>query len=182
MGFFSDPDDQARKANLAKMEDRRAAFARAMAQQGFKPDQMLFATTPNGGYAGIAVFQGRRWLIVSPGFGTDEDFTVESAEALNVRAEPVSVKPEGMGGMFGFGKRGEEGVEYVVTRADGTEVRVPFVFGRTSWGEFSLKKNPLLDPRRRRGNANVAWDLKPIDNAAFPKILAAAKAYFMGNE
>ena len=26
-----------------------------------------------------------------------------------------------------------------------------------------MKKNPLLDPRRRRGDANVVWDLPPVD-------------------
>ena len=182
MGLFDSAEEQARKANLKKMEDKRVAFAQALDRQGFKPDEMLFASTPNGGYAAICVYQGKRWLIVSPGFGTDEDFTIEAAEHLNARAEPVSVKAEGMGGMFGFGKRSEEGVEYVVTRADGTEVRVPFVYGRTSWNEFSLKKNPLLDTRRRKGNANVAWELKPIDSPSYPRILAAARYYILGDE
>ena len=72
-----------------------------------------------------------------------------------------------MGGMLGFGKKGERGVDYVVTLPDGGEAHLPFVFGRSCWAEYALKKNPLLGLKRRRGNANVVWDLKPVDNTYF---------------
>lgn len=178
MGIFSTPEEQERLARLRTMEDKREAFAQRLDSQGFRPEQMLFASTPNGGYAAFCSFEGQQWLIVSPGFGTEEDFAMESAPRFEVRVEKVFVQGEGMGGIFGFGKKPERGAEYVVIRADGSEARLPFVSGRNNWGEFSYKKNPLLNPRRRRRDANVAWDLKPIDNTQVEAILALANGYF----
>ena len=178
MGLFSDPGENERLEKLKKLEDKREALARALDQQGFKPETMLFAQTANGGFAAVANFQGKQWLILSPGLGTEDEFIVESAERFPVRKEEVLVKSEGMGGMLGFGKKGEHGVEYVVTLKDGTEARVPFVFGRSCWGEFNLRKNPLLHTKRRRKDANVVWELKPIDNAEIKKIIALADGYF----
>ena len=82
-----------------------------------------------------------------------------------------------MGGMFGFGKKGQHGVEYHIARADGSEVVMPFVAGRNAWAEYVLPKNPLLSTRRRRGDANIVWDLKPIDGGQLQKILETAEAY-----
>ena len=83
-------------------------------------------------------------LIVSPGFGTDEEYIFEDYETLNWRTQDVLVKSEGMGGIFGFGKKAQIGVEYVLTLPDGEEVRMPFVGGRNGWMERIAKKNPLL--------------------------------------
>ena len=83
-----------------------------------------------------------------------------------------------MGGIMGFGKKGERGLDYVVTLSDGAEIHMPFVFGRSSWAEFELKRNPLLSVRRRRGNANLVWDLSPVDTTQLSKIEALADGYF----
>ena len=178
MGLFSDPGELERREKLKKLEDKREAFARMLDQQGFRPERMLFAQMPNGGFAAISRFDGRQWLILSPGLGTEEEFFVESSRQFPVRKEEVLVKSEGMGGMLGFGKKGEHGVEYVVTLADGSEARVPFVYGRSCWGEFNYKKNPLLPTKRRKKDANVVWELKPIDNAELARITALADGYF----
>lgn len=178
MGLFSDPNELERREKLKKLEDKRLALAQRLEQQGFRPEKMLFAQTANGGFASISSHGGMRWLIVSPGLGTDDEFIVEQAERFPVRKEEVRVQSEGMGGIMGFGKKGENGIEYVVTLQDGREVRVPFVYGRSNWGEFTLKKNPLLPARRRRKDANIVWELKPIDNAELKKITALADAYF----
>ena len=85
---------------------------------------------------------------------------------------------EGMGGIFGMGKKAEIGVEYVITRQDGSEVRMPFVGGRNCWGEWQFKKNPLLKTQRRRGDANVVWDMRPLDKTAVHSALSAAQKYF----
>ena len=178
MGLFSDPEELARLEKLRKLEDKREALAKALDARGFRPETMLFAQTANGGFAAMAKFQGKQWLIISPGLGTEDNFIVECAERFKVRREDVLVKSEGMGGMLGFGKKGEHGVEYVVTLSDGSEARVPFVYGRNCWGEFTYKKNPLLPTKRRKKDANVVWELKPIDNADIRKIIALADGYF----
>lgn len=178
MGLFNDGDEQARKAKLKAMEDRRVAFAQKLAREGFAPEQMLLTMTENGGYAGLCRFEGKFCLVVSPGFGEDADFALEKYDALNVRKERVDVKGEGMNGIFGFGKKPQHGVEYVITRHDGSEVKMSFVGGRSSWLECRLVKNPLLKTQRRRGDANVAWDMKPLDNSLVDAALKVAEPYF----
>lgn len=178
MGLFNNSEEQARKDNLKKMEDKRVAFAQRMAREGFAPERMLFAMTENGGYVGLCRFEGQYCLVVSPGFATDDDFVLERHDTLRYRVEKVDVKGEGLGGIFGFGKKPQFGLEYIISRADGSEICMPFVGGRGSWLECSLAKNPLLKTQRRRGNANVAWDMKPIDNSSTDTALKAAEAYF----
>ena len=178
MGLFNSAEEQERKAKLKKLEDKRVAFAQELARQGFAPERMLFAQTENGGFVALSRFDGKYWLIISPGFGTDEDFMLERYDALQWRTQEVRVNSEGMGGIFGFGKKAEIGVEYVITRADGSEVRMPFVGGRNCWLECKLTKNPLLKTQRRRGDANVVWDMQPLDKTTVDAALRKAKAYF----
>ena len=178
MGIFNDANEQARKANLKALEDKRVAFAQQLAREGFAPETMLLAMTENGGYVGICRDAGQYCLVISPGFGTDEAFAFERFDALNYRVEKVDIRGEGMGGIFGFGKKPQRGVEYVITRLDGSEVRMPFVGGRSSWLECKLSRNPLLKTQRRRGDANVAWDMKPLDNSNVAAALKVAETYF----
>lgn len=177
MGIFSEPGEAERKEKLRLLEDKRVAFAQELANRGFRPEKMLFAQTENGGFTAIARFGGKQWLIVSPGLGTDEEYYVETRDRFDFRRQEVLVKSEGMGGMLGFGKKGEHGVDYVIALENGGEAHMPFVFGRSCWGEFALKKNPLLNLKRRRGNANVVWDLRPVDNAELDRIRALAEGY-----
>ena len=178
MGLFDSAEEQARKAGLRKMEDKRVAFAQQLARQGFAPEKMLFAQNDNGGFTALCRFAGKYWLIISPGFGTDDDFILESYDALDWRVEKVLVKSEGMGGIFGFGKKAEEGNEYFIRRHDGSEARMPFVSGRGNWFEVPLAKNPLLKTQRRRGDANVVWDMKPIDRTQVGRVLEVVRPYF----
>ena len=179
MGFFSDPGEAERREKLKVLEDKRLAFAQALANKGFKPEKMLFAQTENGGFTALAKFGGKQWLVISPGLGTDEDFRLEAQPRFDVRKEEILVKSEGMGGMLGFGKKGERGVDYVFALPDGGEAHLPFVFGRSCWAEYAFKKNPLLSVKRRRGNANVVWDLKPVDAPQLEKICALADSYLL---
>ena len=178
MGIFSSPQEDARKANLKKMEDKRLAFAQELDAQGFKPEKMLFSQAENGGLVAVCRFNSRQWLIVGPGFGSDDAFALESFDRFTVRAEEVQVKAEGLGGMFGFGKKGERGVQYHITRQDGSEIAMPFVLGRNCWAEYTLAKNPLLKTKRRRGDANVVWDMRPIEGDRFNKVMETVESYF----
>lgn len=179
MGLFSDPKEQQRKANLKAMEDKRVAFARRLEAEGFKPDRMLFTQMEKGGFAAVCAHGGRRWLIVSPEFGGDGDFVWFDFEPKDVRKVEVHIEGEGMGGILGLGKKGQHGAEYVVALPDGGEAVMPFVHGRSSWAEFRLAKNPLLKTARRRGNANVVWEFKPIDSGSAKLVLALADEYFL---
>ena len=178
MGLFDGPDEQARKAKLKALEDKRVAFSQELARQGFAPERMLFAQTENGGFVGLARDGGQYCLVISPGFGTDEDFVLERYDRLDWRAEEVHVASEGMGGIFGFGKKAEIGVEFIITRHDGSEAKMPFVGGRNGWLECAAAKNPLLKTRRRRGDANLVWDFRPLDKTAVSGALKVARRYF----
>lgn len=178
MGLFDSAEEQARKAGLKKLEDKRVAFAQQLARQGFAPEKMLFAQNDNGGFTALCRFEGKYWLIISPGFGSDDDFILESYDALDWRVEEVLVKSEGMGGIFGFGKKAEIGSEYFIRRHDGTEARMPFVCGRGNWAEAALAKNPLLKTQRRRGDANLVWDMRPLDRTQVERVLELVKEYF----
>ncbi len=178
MGLFNSAEEQERKAKLKKLEDKREAFAQEMARQGFAPERMLFAQTENGGFVALSRYEGKYWLVISPGFGSDDDFVLESYDALDWRVEEVLVKSEGMGGIFGFGKKGEMGSEFFIRRHDGSEARMPFVSGRGNWMEATLSKNPLLKTQRRRGDANLVWDMKPLDRSQVERVLEIAKGSF----
>ncbi len=178
MGLFDSASEQERKANLKKLEDKRVAFSQELARQGFAPEKMLFSQNQDGGFTALCRFNGKYWLIISPGFGSDGDYIMESYDELVYRVEDVHVKAEGMGGIFGFGKKAEIGVEYLIARHDGTEAKMSFVCGRGNWMEFPLAKNPLLKTQRRRGDANLVWDMRPIDHTAVQKIVEVAERYF----
>ena len=178
MGLFDSEEELVRKGNLKKLEDKRVAFAQELARQGFAPETMLFAQNDNGGFTGLCQFKGKHWLVISPGFGTDEDFILESYDALDWRVEDIHIKSEGMGGLFGFGKKAQIGKEYVITRHDGSEARMPFVCGRGNWLEATLAKNPLLKTQRRRGDANVVWDMRPLDRTLMDRAMASVIRYF----
>ncbi len=180
MGIFNGPEEIERKANLKKLEDKRVAFAQRLAREGFAPEKMLFAQTDNGGFVALSRFNNQFWLIVSPGFGTDEEYVVERLDALDYTRQQVHVKSEGMGGIFGFGKKAQVGVEFVVHKPDGGEVRMPFVAGRNGWLQTTLPKNPLLKTQRRRGDANVVWDFKPLDFSSIDRVVKIAEGYFEG--
>lgn len=178
MGFFSDPAEAARKENLKKLEDKRMAFAAKLEKEGFAPEKMLFTQMGNGGICAVSRFQGKFCLVIGPGFGTDEDFVLERYDAPVISCEKFFVAAEGMGGIFGMGKKGQSGVEYIITREDGSEVRLPFVSGLNACMECTkVSKNPLLSTKRRRGDANLVWDMKPLDRMTLTKMLPIIEGY-----
>ena len=177
MALFNSPEEQERKANLKKLEDKRVAFAQRLAQEGFAPERMLFAQNGNGGFTGLARFKGQYWLIVSPGFGSDDDYILERMDRLNYRVSEVQVKAEGMGGIFGFGKKAENGREYIISLPSGGEAKLSIVSGRGTWLDVPLNKNPLLKTKRRRGDANMVWDMTPLDRTGIERVLEVVEEF-----
>ena len=171
MGIFSNPQEEARKRQLRVLEDKRVAFAQRLAREGFAPERMLFLLKDDGGFGAVCAFGGQRWLILSPALGSDADFSLEPIDVQAVQRRQVDNQAEGMGGMFGFGKRAQHGVEYRFPRKDGDEAVLPAVFARGAWAEYSLARNPLLKTQRRRGDANLVWDLRPIEARALDAVL-----------
>ena len=162
MALFQSENEIARKRKLKELEDKRLRFAERMQQEGFAPERMLLLSTEKGGLAGLCRDRGQVCLIVGPDFGGEGEFTLERFDRLPARTEDYFEKSEGMGGFMGLGKKGQQGFRLIVERPDG-EVVIPYVSGLNCAAVYPMKKNPLLDPRRRRGDANVVWDLPPVD-------------------
>ena len=53
------------------------------------------------------------------------------------------------------------------------------VAGRTSYLETDYKRNPLLKTKRRRGDANIIWDLAPIEAGHLDKIEDRLMNYYL---
>ena len=50
------------------------------------------------------------------------------------------------------------------------EWELPFIVRKSSCLICAPKRNPLLVPRRRRGDSNPAWELKPIEKRDLDRI------------
>ena len=179
MPLFNSDAEKQRKEGLKILEDRRLRFAGELDARGIRPERMFFCSREDGSFAALARHEGRFVLIESPKFGEDADFTIDIQDSPTWEYEDVFIKGSGLNGAFGFGEKGAKGFNLYITRSDGTRAEIPVVFGRTSWLEAEYRKNPLLRQKRRRGNANVMWDLAPIDNSHLPRIEAILKEYYL---
>lgn len=180
MPLFDRDAENLRKENLRKLEDRRLQFAQELEKRDFRPERMFFCSSEDGSFVALARHNGQRAVIVGPAFGTDEDFVLDLQDALRYTREEIFEKGTGLNGAFGFGKKGAKGFCLRFILNDGREVPMNVVAGRTSWLETPYKKNPLIKTRRRRGDANVLWDLMPIDPGQLDKIEAMLNEYYLG--
>ena len=106
MGFFSGPEEAARRRKLTDMENKRLAFAGEMARVGFAPERMLLLSTERGNLLGICRDGGALCLIVGPELGAEDDFVLWRLEHSRVRREEVIEPATGLGGALGFGTKG----------------------------------------------------------------------------
>ena len=169
MSLFNDPKELERKEKLRQLEDKRLRFAEGLQRDGFAPEKMLICSGERGGLFGLCREGGRVCLILGPDFGGEGEFVLERFDRLPARMEDYFEKSEGMGGFMGLGKRGAVGFRLIVERRDG-ELAIPYVSGLNCAAVYPLKKNPLLSVRRRRGDANVVWDLPPVDKRSLRKM------------
>ncbi len=180
MPLFDRNAEILRKENLKKLEDRRLRFAEELEKKGFRPERMFFCSSENGSFVALALHNGLRAVIVGPAFGTDEEFIFDLQDVVHYTREEVFEKGTGLNGAFGFGKKGAKGFCLTLTLSDGRQIPMSVVAGRTSWLEVPYKKNPLTKTRRRRGDANVLWDLMPIEPGQLEKIDTFLKEYYLG--
>ena len=179
MPLFNSDAEKQRKDNLKLMEDSRLRLAEKLNQQGFRPERMIFCSRDDGSFVALARHEGKMVLIESPKFGEDVEFKVDIQDAPRYEREDVFEKGSGLNGAFGFGVKGCKGFIMTVITSDGLPAKIPVIFGRNSWLETNYKKNPLLSMKRRRGNANVAWDLMPLNNTDLAKIETMLTEYYL---
>lgn len=170
MPLFDTDAEKARKESLKVLEDKRVAFAEKLEKMNFKPERMIFFSCENGTFTALARLGGKYAVVVAPALSQDGDFLLDIQDKLAVEREDVFEKGTGLNGAFGFGTKGAKGFILHITLSDGSVAQMPVVAGRTSWMETPLRKNTLLKTRRRRGNANLVWDMMPIDPGQLVKI------------
>ena len=180
MPLFNSDAEKQRKENLKSLEDRRLRLAEKLDQQGFRPEHMLLCSREDGSFAAMARHEGRFILIDSPRFGEDGEFTVITLDAPPAyERQDIFEKGTGLNGAFGFGTKGASGFILHLDIGEGLPVLIPVISGRNSWMEVSYKRNPLLSKKRRRGNANVMWDLTPIYLKDIEKIERMLLEYYL---
>ena len=179
MPLFDSSAEKLRKENLKSLEDRRLHFAEELQQRGFKPEKMLFCSTEGGQFVALARFDGKIAVVVSPIFGQEGDFLLECPDELQWEREDVFEKGTGLNGAFGFGKKGAKGFIIHISLSDGSVAKLYVVAGRTSYLETDYKHNPLLKVKRRRGDANIIWDLVPIEPGHLDKIEDRLMNYYL---
>lgn len=179
MALFDHEAEAARKLNLKKMEDSRLKFAEKLAAEGFRPEKMLFCSTEMGSFVALARHNNQQAVIVSPVFGQEGDFIIEYHDRLEYRKEEIHEAGTGLNGAFGFGTKGAVGFKLFIRLNDGSEAELDVVCGRTSFLETNYSHNPLLKTKRRRGDANVVWDLTPIERKHVEKIEAQLNNYYL---
>ena len=154
--------ERARKANLKELEDKRIAFAEANA--GLRVERALLVQF-GGGFKGVGLGPEGIYLFTGPGPGDEEDFTVERFTHCRARLRDEKIAPEGAAGILGFGKKGGQGYTLSVELED-RHFELSFISGYNFLLEVTPSiKNPLLDPKRRPGNANIVWDMRSIPYA-----------------
>ena len=179
MPLFNSDAEMQRKQNLKLMEDKRLRFAEEMEARGFRPERMLLCSREDGSFVALARHDGRLALIDSPKFGQEGEFTLDLLDAPQYEYQEVFEKGTGLNGALGFGTKGCKGFNLILTNSAGEPVTVPVIFGRNNWLEAPYKKNPLLKAKRRRGNANVMWDLLPIDGRDLVRIQEKLNEYYL---
>ena len=179
MPLFDSSAEKLRKENLKSLEDRRLRFAEDLQQKGFKPEKMLFCSTEGGQFVALARHNGKAAVVVSPVFGEEGEFVLECHDNLKWEKEDVFEKGSGLNGAFGFGKKGAKGFVLHIELSDGSVAHLHVVAGRTSFLETDYKHNPLLKTKRRRGDANIIWDLAPIDAGHLDKIENSLMNYYL---
>lgn len=180
MALLDNDTEKLRKQRLKTLEDKRLAFAEKLSREGFKPEKMLFCSTEVGSFVALARMDKKYVVVTSPAFNDEEgEFAIHYLDEIHYRKEDQFIKSEGMGGIFGFGKKGAVGYAIVITMPDETEVRMDFMAGRNSYMDVDLKKNPLLNLKRRRGDANLLWDMLPIERGHLDKIERKLAEYYL---
>ena len=181
MPLFDQNAEKQRKENLKKLEDQRVRFAEKLEKMNFAPERMLFCSSEKGSFVALSRVNGKYAVIVAPAFGADDDFILDIQDSLQIEREDVYEKGTGLNGAFGFGTKGAKGFNLHITLTSGEVAKMEIVAGRTSWLEVPLKKNPLLKTKRRRGDANVIWDLMPIEPGSLVKIENALATYYLAD-
>jgi len=169
MGLFNNEAEINRKQSLKELEDKRLQFIAKFKNMGHKPLRTLYAQC-DGGFTAVCQCENGLLLLKGPAPGAEEDFSAEHFDSLTARLERIEVKPEGLGGILGFGKKGGSGFRLVLIKPNDEEFALEFMAGLGTYLDIPADRDSLFREKRRRGNANFVWDFRPIERDALKKI------------
>ena len=158
MGLFSTPQDKARKANLTALEDKRLRFLKDVQDFG----EMLLTITERGSLRGLGLVNQKPCAIIAPELGSEEEYQLIPLTGCTYRKEPFFEAGTGLGGAFGLGQKGGVGFTLILETEQG-EWELPYIYHKSSCMICAPKKNPMLSGKRKKGDANPAWELPPIE-------------------
>lgn len=165
MGLFSSSAEDARKANLKALEDARLAFLPQIQDAG----TLLLTLTERGSVRAVGFVGGAPHAIIAPEFGSVDAYLLIPLSGCRYRKEPFFEASTGLGGALGIGKRGGVGFTLMLETPDG-EWALPFIVRKSACLLCEPKRNPMLVPKRRKGDSNPAWELKPIEKRDLNRI------------
>jgi hypothetical protein len=155
-------NEKARKLSLPQLAPTRRALPAA--HRDLKLDNALFVQF-GGGFKGVGLSPKGVYLFCGPGPGDEEDFSVQRYDHCRARLRDEKIASEGAAGILGFGKKGGQGYTLSVDLED-QGFELTFVSGYNFLLDVAPgAKNPLLDTKRRPGNANIVWDMRSISYA-----------------
>lgn len=167
MGLFSSPAEDARKNNLKNLEDKRLRFLSGIQS----PGEMLLTITDRGSLRALGTVDGAPCAVIAPELTGEDEYRCIPLSGCTYRKESFYEASTGLGGAFGFGTKGGVGFTIILETPQG-EWEFPYIFKKSSCLICSAKKNPMLAPKRRKGDANPAWELPPIDRSDLKRIEA----------
>lgn len=179
MALFNSEEERKRKENLRLLEDKRLRFVELCERENFRPERMLFISREDGSFVALARQSEALAMVVSPRFAGEGEFMLELLSEPKFEREDFYEPGTGMNGIMGFGTKSARGFNLTIMDSSDLPVLVPVIAGRNSWMEANYKKNPLLKPKRRRGDANVVWELMPITPGDVGRIAALIDEYYL---
>lgn len=175
MGIYDNISEKQRKDSLALLEDKRVAFAKKLADMGLTPGRALYVQC-GGGFHGVVLSSRGILYLTGPGpMEQEDDFTVSVHNGVELSYEEVHIASQGLGGIFGFGKKGGVGFKLTLSFPDGSTGELELVSGQHTFMEVHKGKDPVFDQKRRRGFSNVVWEFKPLE----PKHVQALRDRWM---
>ena len=158
MGLFSSPAEDARKANLKALEDKRLRFLSAIQA----PEEMLLTITQQGSLRALGKVNGSPCAVIAPELNSADEYLLIPLNGCTFRKEPFYEASTGLAGAFGVGNKGGVGFTLIVATESG-EWEFPYIYKKSSCKICVPSRNPMLVPKRRKGDANPAWELVPIE-------------------
>ncbi len=175
VGLFQNEQELQRLAGLRSLEDRRLQFADEMRRQGICFSRVLLAQA-GGGFMGLALSEGRVFLLGGPTPGDELPFTIEDVTNCRISFVPHSIPSEGMAGLLGMGgKRGGRGYLLVIESGENRR-EIEVLAGHQCVYTLEKGELPLLNPDRRKRDANFVWDFRPIDVRELNRLVEAWSA------